>query len=648
MLSKPVIIHFFSTVALIFYLAQSTVAQPAEDRVRFQAKYPGALYITESDTRDVTFKFGKNGEPLITYADYNSLYVLTESATNLSESKEYFSSKFEMKDLEAYSLIPGKNAYKKQAVAGFTKSREFGDNVFYDDMYSYIFHFPSVAIGTRLVTTSTTQNTDPYFPVLFYFGARTPIDNVRLTLTLPEEVGIAYHMFGYDTNCVKFTQTKKGRNIIYEWSGSNAKSYIGDDLAPSFRYYIPHIIINITGYTYNGKYIRVIESLKDLYNWDYANVSKLNLTISPEIKILSDSLTAGSTTNYDKVAHIYQWVQQNIKYVAIEDGDNGHIPREAALVLQRRYGDCKDKSSLLRAMLRSVGLKAGLAWVGTRELPYKYSVFPAINNSNHMIAVWWDDNNKPVLLDGTTLFHPLGQVPSSIQGKQCIIERGADDFVLYDIPVSTPSENITVDTVWIRIENGMLKGTGKTVFTGEKKPLLLALFGGADSSQYKNILYKQIPKASNKCNYVSARVSDLKNTNQPLSVTYSFELPDYITTHANSIYLNMNTERYLGDVQVKADRWLPLEFDEPAIHRLISILQIPENTILGSIPENSSFTNPDFSFRQQYTRQGNSLVLFSEITNNCLLVESEQIALFADMLATLNKAYKKSIVLTKN
>mgnify|MGYP000955486648 CR=1 FL=1 len=646
-LNRPASLKLIFSGFLLFCLVVTTFAQPKADLERYRTKYPGSFYITESDTRDVIFQFDKNGQPQITLTDYNSLFVLTENATNLSESKEYFSSKFKVKSLEAYSLVPNQDSYKKQSVNGFTKSIELGEGVFYDDLYAYIFHFPSVAQGARLVTTSTTLNTDPFFPILFYFGNNTPVDNAQLTLTLPANVDISYHMFGYDTTCVKFTQTKKGRNIVYQWSASNAKSYIHDDLAPSYRYYIPHIIINFAGYTYNGKYTPVVKSLKDLYQWDYSNISQINLKTSPEIKLLADSICAGSGNARKKVSRIYSWVQQNIKYVAIEDGENGHVPREAALVLQRRYGDCKDKSSLLTAMIRAIGLKSALAWVGTRDLPYKYSVFPSINNSNHMIAVWWDENNKPVLLDGTTLFHPLGQVPSAIQGKQCIIENGPDDFVLYEVPVSAPTENITADSVWIRVENGILKGKGTAVFTGENKPLLLTLFEGSDSSQYKNILYKHLPKASNKCNYTRVYPSDLKNADQPLRVTYQFELPDYITTNENSIYLNMNVERLLGDVQIKPDRWLPLEFDEPGIHKLVCILDPTGNTVAGSLPENSSFSNPAFSFSQQYSQQGNTIMLCSEIINNCLLVEHDQISLFADMISKLNKAYKKSIVLSK-
>jgi hypothetical protein len=465
---------------------------------------------------------------------------------------------------------------------------------------------------------------------------------------LPEYVEISYHMFGYDTTAVTFSKTRKGKNIIYAWSGSTAKSYITDDQSPSALYFTPHIIINIAGYTYKGNYTRVLGNLKDLYGWDYSKISNLNTLPSPDIRLLADSITANLSTDREKVQHIYRWVQQNIKYVAIEDGDNGHVPRQAALVLQRRYGDCKDKSSLLTAMIHSVGLKSNLAWVGTRTLPYKYSEFPAVLNSNHMIAIWWDEQNKPEILDGTTLFHKLGEIPSTIQGKQCIIEKGPGDFLLYNIPLSLPADNITVDTVWINIKKGLLNGKGVSSFTGEYMSSTLARFEGVDSAKYLNVLNLLIPKASNKCKYTAAKVSDLRNLDQPLTVNYDFEIADYITSNNGSSYINMNIERYMNDVQLKADRWIPIEIETPFIHRFVCILQIPENTTISSLPEANSFIHPGFGFSQQYTRKGNTIILTSEITANGRFIEGLEIGHFREMLLELNKAYKRSIVLSKN
>lgn len=629
------------------FFSFTSSAQPSADLARFQAKYPGIFMINESVTRDISFELTKKGEPELSFTDYGSLFVLADNSTVLSESKEYFNAKLDVQELKAYSLVPNDDSYKKFPVSNFTKTHEIGDGVFYDDVYSYIFNFPTVGKGTRLVTESKTICRDTFYPIIFYFGSRIPVENSRLTLTLPENVNIIYRLFGYDTTDISFSKTQKGKNITYEWSAGMPKCYIADDESPNARYFTPHIIINIAGYKYKDENIKVLGSLKDIYAWYYSKISKVNTTASPEIKRLADSITAEKTTNREKVRSIYTWVQQNIKYVAFEDGDNGLVPREASQIHQQRYGDCKDKTSLLTAMIKAIGLKSSFAWVGTRKLPYKDSDLPAPSNSNHMIAVWWDDNNQPVLLDGTTQFHGLEQIPSSIQGKQCLIEKGPDDFLLYEIPVSLPAENTSIDSVWISIDNGILKGKGVATITGEEKSDILGSFEGVDSLKYKNLLNKLIPKASNKCNYTAASVSDLKNIDQPVTITYDFELPDYITSNNGSTYVNLNVERFMNDIQLKPDRWIPVELETPFIHRFISILQIPENSVAGNLPETMEYNYPKFNFRQQYSLKGNTVILTTEIMANCQLISGEEFAKFREMLIALNKAYKKSIVLTK-
>jgi len=647
-LNKPAFLSVAGVAIMSFCFSLIVASQPAKDLSRLQAKYPGSFVIAESVTRDVIFEIARNGNTKSSFSDHEAIFVLADNATALSESKEYFNSQLEVIELQAYSLVPAGNAYKRQTVTDFTKAHETGDGVYYDDLYTYLFNFPSVGKGSRLVTTSQTVSTDPFYPVVFYFGGNIPVEQAKLTLTFPEDVSVSHRMFGYDTSSVSFSKTKKGRNYIYTWSGGSSKSYLADELSPSSRYFTPHVIINIDGYTHQGTYHKILGSLKDLYDWDYSKIVNVNTEISPEVKQLTDSITANLNSDKDKVGRIFRWVQQNIKYVAIEDGDNGQIPRQASLVLSRRYGDCKDKSSLLTAMIRSVGLNSNFAWVGTRKLPYKYSDFPALSNSNHMIAVWWDEHDKPVILDGTTLYHSLEEIPSTIQGKECVIEKGPDNFLLYEIPVSKADENISTDSVWISINDGLLKGNGKATFTGEPKSTLLASFEGIDSAAYINIMNKLLPKASNKCKYTAVQISSLDKLDQPLTVIYNFELPDYITANSSSSYVNMNIQRYMNDTKLKADRWIPVELDTPFINRFVSILKIPDHTDIGNLPEISSFNQQGLNFSQQYSRAGNTIILTSEITALNRSFSGDAISSFRNLLIAINKAYNKSIVLTRN
>ena len=146
---------------------------------------------------------------------------------------------------------------------------------------------------------------------------------------------------------MKFKKTSKGDKVTYQWQASNSKCYDRDPDAPGLRYFLPHLIIQLAGYTVNNTYTPVIGSLKDLYAFNYSNVINLQTAPCSSIKVLADSITSQSATGREKVRSIFKWVQKNIKYIAIEDGDNGFVPREASLVLKRRYGDCKDKTSIL-------------------------------------------------------------------------------------------------------------------------------------------------------------------------------------------------------------------------------------------------------------------------------------------------------------
>jgi hypothetical protein len=199
----------------------------------------------------------------------------------------------------------------------------------------------------------------------------------------------------------------------------------------------------------------------------------------------------------------------------------------------------------------------------------------------------------------------------------------------------------------MKIENGVLKGKGIVRFTGEKKSEMLHYYDGIDSSKYKDVLNGKIPMASNKFSYTSAKVSELHNPDQPFIASYAFTLPDYITSNNGSIYVNLNIEKYMNEIQLTADRWIPVDLQTPFIHRFVSLVKIPQNTVVGSLPEISSFTHSRFNFKQQYTTNADYVILTSEIMADFQILAGKEIQAFRKMLVAMNKAYTKSIVLTK-
>ncbi len=633
---------------VLFWLIISpgTFAQEHTNLDSIFKRYPDNSVVLGAKSLDVIIEL-VDGKPVMTFDNYSEYIAISDDARLFADSKEYFSNKFVMKNLEAYSLCSDNNRIKKIPVKTFLKTTESRGNLFYDDQYAYRFTFPSVSKGTRMITKSKAISEDPIFPIRFYFGNYLPSENMTVSVTCPNDIFINYKLFGKDTDIIRFNLIEKAGKKIYTWHVVRNKCYVRDNVAPDLDYFMPHVIIQIARYTYKGVQTDVMGSLQDLYRWNYSKISGVNLILSPKIMALTDSIIDTHWTEQQKVRKIFAWVQKNIKYIAIEDGENGYVPREADLVLKRRYGDCKDKTSLLVAMLKSQNIPASFVWVGTIDIPYRKSEFASPFSDNHMVAAWWQDDKTPVILDGTTRYNSLEEVPSFIQGKQCLIDQGKDDYFLYTIPLASPERNSTYDSLAVELKGDTIVGNGFTTFKGEKKAEMMAYLDGKDSADFPKIVSNQMPKASNKFIIQSVSCSNLTENDQPFSIHYKFYLPDYVTSSNNIFYMNLNLDRFPTGFNIQEDRWMPLASGYTHKHTFICNMKIPKGYELKEIPEDSHFNHPYFSYNQSYTACDSSITVKTVVYGKFQVIDDENVVQFRKMLELLHRNYLKSIPIQK-
>jgi hypothetical protein len=625
--------------------ANSKSSVPVSELSTFKAKYPDNPIITIVQKQDITITPDENGVPVMHIIETCIDMILSETGAEISEGKEYFNRKNVVKKFEAYSLIPDKNRYKKLKVNNMKKITEFGDHLYYDDSYCYSFNFPATGKGVKRWTYSETEVRDPFHPIIFYFAGNIPVDQAEITITMPQDIRINFHLFGGDTTSVQHSLAKRGSLITYRWSSHQPKVTGRDFMAPGFRYLQPHLIAQIASQTAKGDTTRYLGKIEDLYRWLNKKVEGLNDTITPEIEQMTDSVIKGISDQTEKVRAIYKWVQNNIKYIAIEDGENGFVPREASLVLKHRYGDCKDKSSLLTAMIKVAGEKSSLATVGTRELPYKFSEFPSMVCGNHMVAVWWN-NGKPMVLDGTSRHNKLEDVPAFIQGKECVIETVGEQFHVYEIPVAEAFRNSQTDTIQLSIDHDMLLGSGHSTIDGEAKSNIIDQLERKEIEKQLEFWPSAIFGASDKLFVTSIKTSDLAEVNSPLNVSFEFKLPDFLTRQDNKAYVNMNIERMLTSLDVKADREIPIEVEFNWEHQIVYQLKIPENMQVNYLPKPMAYNNLKFGFSQNYVQTGKEIILNTRIYSNIFLIEGKDISAFREMLEALKKAYRQTIALS--
>ena len=121
-----------------------------------------------------------------------------------------------------------------------------------------------------------------------------------------------------------------------------------EEAAPADNCLYPHLLVT-------GPFADV----QAMYRW-LNGLAEVDCTL-PQAEMLTDEITAGCTDELEKIRRTYAYVQQNIRYIAFENGLAGHRPDRPAEVLRKRYGDCKGMALLLRTLLKAQGFDAQMA-----------------------------------------------------------------------------------------------------------------------------------------------------------------------------------------------------------------------------------------------------------------------------------------------
>ncbi|HSH00700.1 MAG TPA: transglutaminase domain-containing protein, partial [candidate division Zixibacteria bacterium] len=170
---------------------------------------------------------------------------------------------------------------------------------------------------------------------------------------------------------------------------------------------------------------------------------------SPEIEELVDSLTQDAVSHADTVRRIADFVKREIRYVSVSLGNGRFVPRPAETTLKNRYGDCKDKTTLTRAMLAAAGIPSAATLASVQGFVNPY--LPTPYQFDHCIvgAPLADSTALPEhvqvegqgwsFIDPTDKITPTGELPAALRGGKILVAAPLDS-ALVDLPYTTADE----------------------------------------------------------------------------------------------------------------------------------------------------------------------------------------------------------------
>lgn len=621
--------------------------QQSEEFKRFKNLYPNANSVTVNKETKITIKLNDENISVTQEFIEEDLY-LDEGASRNSKRSLHFSSFFELENVEASSLIFSDGKYKEIEVKEFTEKDEL-DQSFYDDSKSLNFIFPNLQKGAKSRLKYSENVKNPRFLSPFYFADFSPIVSNKVTIITDKNVNLEFKKFNTDNLDIKFTTQEKRNNIIYTWELKNIDKFKYESNTPTYKKIFPHVVPIITSYKTKNNTIALANKVDDLYKWYYSLVKNINKDAPDEALVtVVNEITANTSNDFEKVKAIYYWAQKNIKYIAFEYALGGFVPRQANDVFKKKYGDCKDNSSILYQMLDIAGIQGDLTWIGTRKIPYSYAEVPTPIVDNHMILSYTDKQDNTYFLDATSRFIPIEYPTPFIQGKEALISKGETGFVIKKVPVVPAKKNAVIDTTFVKLNGENIVGTSKIEISGYRKLDCFNILEYATTEQkIKTFYIKQFQKGNNK--FI---VDDYTETNKfdydkNLIINYTFNINGYAKKLGNEIYINLNLNKELAPYKMDDDRENEIEYEYKNHFSYTTTFNIPEGYSVDYIPENISISHTLVSSDISYKKNAKTITYSHAATLNFINLNLDEQKELNTIIKKINKAYKEVIVLKK-
>jgi len=353
----------------------------------------------------------------------------------------------------------------------------------------------------------------------------------------------------------------------------------------------------------------------------YTRLSKDRLAATPEIAAKANELVAGKTDFFDRTEAVSEYVQKQIRYFVVELGVGGWQPHAAADIYRNHYGDCKDKATLLSAMLSTVGIHSTLVLVDTERGvidPAGPSMF-----GNHMIAaieipkgyesaklrsvVTAKSGRRYLIFDPTWEKTAFGQLEHNLQGGYGLLTEGGESQAI-QFPVLSPTLNTIHRTASFQLgEDGVLHGSVTEKRFGDLSERRRELFAARDVKDQQEYMDHTLQQ-----DFTSFSMSDLKTENvdafnKELTTTYTLSAGRYATKMGP---LLMVRPRVLGDEGLELDhkaRTVPIDLGQSMQVQDDFRIELPAGYAIDELPDPVKLDVGFAAYESQSKVEGNAL-----------------------------------------
>ena len=436
----------------------------------------------------------------------------------------------------------------------------------------------------------------------------------------------------------------------YKWEVPQFHGYVHEHMMPSIYEKVPYLYVGPKSFTYsrtNGEQT----DWNTVGMWLYG-LQKDVCAVPDALRAKVGQLTAGASSDREKIKILYEYLRQNTRYVSIQLGIGGMKPFPVETVMNSGFGDCKALSVYMQALLSAAGIHSEYLIVNTdrRDL---FKDYYSVGQMNHaMLCVpmqkdtLWIECTNPRL--------PLGYRHDDIAGHEVVLvgEKGGQKVRVRPYPDSLRR---SVESFEVALNaDGSAHCVGLRHLVLDDVEAYVGFSALTDKTKFDAIMgansltpdnFRILSVTDNFEDWVN--MEDGEEYIPETDIRYEFDAAKYAKVSGDRIFLDLNPFAK----QVRADR--KQRVNDYVRSRMLIIedavsVKLPDGYTVESMPSSSTISSPFGTLQTDVAFADGKLNVVQTLTMNPGRFTKEEYDLYRTFAKDVTKAYSTRVVLRKD
>lgn len=651
--------HFLSVFLIVFAVNISAFAfgddPPAWLKQAASAKTPAyekdVPAVVLHDEQEVTV----NDDGKIVTVERYAVKLLTREGRNFAVARAfYFVSAGKVRNIDGWVIYSGgaSKEYGKKEILDVISDP---DDVYNEGRIKVIDASSDVNVGDVFGYTIETENPPLFYQDIWQFQSRLPTMTSRYKLNIPSN---------WKASSLTFNHAEVKPNISgssYTWQLNNLQPIPPEPMSPSVNNLAPFMAVNFTPDDANKGVNRSFDNWHEVSKWA-SGLYDPGVVINDEIAAKARELTANSKTELDKIKAIGTYVQ-NLQYISIDIGvayGNGYRPRPSNLVMSRGYGDCKDKATLMRAMLQTLKIEAYPIAIYAGEPTYVRKEWASPRQFNHcIIAVKVSkETEAPTIIENETLgrllifdatddMTPVGDLPEYLQGSYGLVIAGNNGDLL-EMPTTSPENNVLERKINVKLTaDGGISGKINEFTRGQSSKYERSAYRSLSKNDYRKTLENWLTRGA-----TAAKLIDFTSKDNHLDATFDldveFSAPSYGQLMQNRLLIfkpaivNRSRSIYLTE----KERTHPVSLNSSSFVETATF-DLPEGFTVDEVPDTINLKTSFGNYSTSYEVKDGKLIYKRTMITKRTVVPTENYAKVRDFYKKILDSEQSPVVLMR-